>query len=58
MQLRDCVISDFETIKKKENYTDKEMESILTWYHSDKTIKVRGNKLFMNGEQVYEYVRI
>ena len=49
-----CLVSDFETIKKNGKYKDKEMESLLSWYHSGLKIKVRGNKLFLNKEQVYE----
>ena len=55
--LRDCVISDFETIKKNGKYKDKEIEALISWYHSNKTIKVRGNKLFIDKEMVYEHVR-
>lgn len=53
---KNCIISDFEEIKKKSNYSDKEMEALLKWYHSEKSIKVRGNKLFIEKELVYEYV--
>ena len=50
-----CIISDFENIKKKKNYNNKDMENLLRWYHSE-SIEVRGNYLFVNGKQVYEYV--
>ena len=49
-----CIISDFEEVKKKKNYNNKDIENLLKWYHSEK-IEVRGNYLIVNDKVVYEY---